>query len=56
MANFIYKLFKGSTEYNIKDEKLRDDLAEMWKQIYPIGSVYISANSTSPNSLFGGTW
>ena len=23
---------------------------------YPIGSVYISVNSTSPASLFGGTW
>ena len=24
--------------------------------IYPIGSFYISANSTSPATLFGGTW
>lgn len=24
--------------------------------VYPIGSVYISVNSTSPASLFGGTW
>jgi hypothetical protein len=24
--------------------------------IYPVGSVYMSANSTSPASLFGGTW
>ena len=23
---------------------------------YPIGSIYMSVNSTSPNSLFGGTW
>lgn len=25
-------------------------------QAYPVGAVYISANSTSPASLFGGTW
>lgn len=24
--------------------------------MYPIGSIYLSANSTSPASLFGGTW
>ena len=25
-------------------------------EAYPVGSIYISANSTSPASLFGGTW
>lgn len=24
--------------------------------IYPVGSVYISTNSTSPKNLFGGSW
>lgn len=24
--------------------------------VYPVGSIYLSANSTSPASLFGGTW
>lgn len=25
-------------------------------KIWPIGSVYISVNSTNPSSLFGGKW
>ena len=30
-----------------------DDLLD---KTYPIGSIYMSVNSTSPQSLFGGTW
>ena len=25
-------------------------------QVYPIGSIYMSVNSTNPGALFGGTW
>lgn len=31
-------------------------LAEIMLDIYPVGAVYISVNSTSPASLFGGKW
>ena len=31
-------------------------LAEIMLTLYPVGAVYISANSTSPASLLGGTW
>lgn len=29
---------------------------DLLNKIYPVGSVYISVNSTSPAKLFGGTW
>ena len=29
---------------------------DVWQKIYPVGAVYISVNSTSPATLFGGTW
>lgn len=41
----------------INADKLGDrTLAEIMLALYPVGAVYISVNSTSPASLFGGTW
>lgn len=31
-------------------------LQDMFNLIYPVGSVYMSINSTDPTNLFGGTW
>lgn len=28
----------------------------VFKEVYPIGSIYISLDSKNPSSLFGGTW
>ena len=31
-------------------------MAQLLLTVYPVGSIYLSVNSTSPASLFGGTW
>lgn len=42
-------------------EELSNDIANLVKSnilnsCYPIGSIYMSMDSTSPSTLFGGTW
>lgn len=32
------------------------DVTDLIDVIYPVGSIYMSTNSTSPSTLFGGTW
>ena len=45
------------TDTVLNSEKLGGKtLADIMLEIYPVGAVYISVNSTSPASLFGGTW
>ena len=38
------------------DKGDKGDTPNILELVYPVGSIYISANSTSPASLFGGTW
>lgn len=45
--------------FKLVDEKLNylyGQLQDTASKLYPIGSVYISFNSTDPSTLFGGTW
>ncbi len=47
----INKVSVGPYEYNIEMNK--QALVDV---VYPVGSIYMSVNSTSPSTLFGGTW
>lgn len=44
----LCKLYSGDKEVATKDELL--------DKIYPVGSIYMSVNNTSPASFLGGTW
>ncbi len=35
---------------------LQTQINNLWKTIYPIGSLYLSTVATNPETLFGGTW
>lgn len=43
-------------EVNSAVSSLETAIDDYWKKIYPVGSIYMSVNSTNPGSLFGGTW
>lgn len=38
------------------NEKIDTLNSSLLDRFYPVGSIYISANSTNPSTLFGGTW
>lgn len=38
------------------EEYVNSSMTSFLQTIYPVGSIYLSTNSASPASLFGGTW
>ena len=38
------------------ESEIDTKMANVWATIYPVGAIYISVVSTSPATLFGGTW
>ena len=41
---------------NLKNKTDELEITDYLNNIYPVGSIYISTESTSPATLFGGTW
>ena len=54
MTTFTYSCFSiGLQCFSINDSNIFVNIAG---EAYPVGSIYMSVNSTNPNSLFGGSW
>lgn len=56
---------ESSSSYNTSDSGLSGsspsggggvDVSTVLDKVYPVGSIYMSVNSTNPKTLFGGTW
>ena len=59
----IIKLVKGNNESETYTKSKVDSLlagkagkSDILEWLYPVGSIYMSTQSTSPHTLFGGTW
>ena len=52
--NTLYPTTKYNAVFDSNGSTLPSDFSKL--EAHPVGSIYISVDSTSPASLFGGTW
>lgn len=52
----LQKQQKEVETLNIELNKANNKIKDFAKEIYPIGSIYMSVSKTNPTNLFGGTW
>ena len=54
-VNLYTQTHPDGTVYHFRDDRFGSgsSIADM---VYPVGSIYMSINSTDPGDLFGGTW
>lgn len=46
----------GNLVVNSITTKIKGDISTDLDKIYPVGSIYMSVNSTNPSNFFGGNW
>ena len=56
MANELSNFNLNGTNIEVVDSTARQMIQEILLEFHPVGSIYLSVNSTSPAELFGGTW
>jgi len=55
MANYDLKTWtqENGDVYHFRDDSL---VTQLLSKVYPVGSIYMSVNSTNPGTFLGGTW